>query len=95
MRALLETLRKETVSAPDFLAHLACNLFRQSHPGPAIQFHKISTVRDASQFKDWCDFSLLPPAGRADQALQFFRLGRRFHPRRIQAQLLHPAPPKN
>jgi hypothetical protein len=51
-RALLETLHKETISAPDLLGLL----------GLEIRWNKISTVEEASQFKAWCDFSLLPPA---------------------------------
>jgi len=51
-RALLETLRKETISAPDLLGLL----------GLEMRLNKISTVEEANQFKAWCDFSLLPPA---------------------------------
>lgn len=50
-RTLLETLRKETISGPDLLGLL----------GLEMRMNKISTVEEASQFKDWCDFSLLPP----------------------------------
>jgi hypothetical protein len=52
MRVLLETLRKETISAPDLLGLL----------GLEMRMNKISTVEEAAQFKEWCDFSLLPPA---------------------------------
>lgn len=51
-RTLLETLRKETISAPDLLGLL----------GLEMRLNKISTVEEANQFKAWCDFSLLPPA---------------------------------
>ena len=51
IRALLDALRNETVSGPDLLGLLGLQS-RQS---------KISTVEEANQFKDWCDFSLLPP----------------------------------
>ena len=51
-RALLETLRKETISGPDLLGLL----------GLEMRQNKISTVEDANWFKAWCDFSLLPPA---------------------------------
>jgi hypothetical protein len=51
-RVLLETLRKETISAPDLLGLL----------GLQMRMNKISTVEEASHFKEWCDFSLLPPA---------------------------------
>jgi hypothetical protein len=50
-RELLATLRKETVSAPDLLGLL----------GLEVRVNKISTVEEAGQFKEWCDFSLLPP----------------------------------
>jgi len=50
-RVLLETLRKETISGPDLLGLL----------GLEARMNKISTVEEANQFKDWCDFSLLPP----------------------------------
>jgi hypothetical protein len=59
MRMLLETLGKETISAPDLLGLL----------GLEMRLNKISTVEEASQFKAWCDFSLLPPA---DSLARFF-----------------------
>jgi hypothetical protein len=50
-RVLLETLRKETISGPDLIGLL----------GLESRANKISTVEEANQFKDWFDFSLLPP----------------------------------
>ncbi len=50
-RILLETLRKEAISGPDLMGLL----------GLESRVNKISTVEEASQFKDWFDFSLLPP----------------------------------
>ena len=51
MRALFETLRAESVSGPDLLGLV----------GLVPRQNKISTVEEANQFKEWCDFSLLPP----------------------------------
>ena len=51
MRLLLETLRRESVSAPELFALL----------GLEFRSNKLSTVQEANQFKEWCDFSLLPP----------------------------------
>ena len=50
-RILLETLRKEAISGPDLMGLL----------GLESRANKISTVEEANQFKDWFDFSLLPP----------------------------------
>jgi hypothetical protein len=60
-RTLLETLRKETISGPDLLGLL----------GLEIRMNKISTVEEAGQFKDWCDFSLLPPVDALTKYFNF------------------------
>jgi hypothetical protein len=52
MRALVETLRKETVSGNELLGLLGFEFGQE----------KISGAEEVSHFKDWCDFSLLPPA---------------------------------
>jgi hypothetical protein len=52
MRALVETLRKETVSGSELLGLLGFDFGQE----------KISGAEEVSHFKDWCDFSLLPPA---------------------------------
>ena len=69
-RVLLETLRKETISAPDLLGLL----------GLEMRLNKISTVEEANQFKSLVRF--FPPAarGRAGPVLQLFGVGGRFHP---------------
>jgi hypothetical protein len=59
MRALVETLRKEQVSFSDLLLLL----------GVPLSATKISTVEEVSQFKEWMDFSLLPPV---DQVTRYF-----------------------
>ena len=60
MRTLVETLRHESVALPDLLGLLG---LQSTTP-------KISTVEDASRFKEWVDFSLLPPV---DVLARYFR----------------------
>jgi hypothetical protein len=60
MRAIVETLRKEQPSWTDISGLAGASQI----PGT-----KISTVEDATQFKKWADFSLLPPA---DAILKYF-----------------------
>jgi hypothetical protein len=59
MRSLFETLRKDQVAFSDFLQML----------GVPSAANKISTVEEARQFKDWMDFTLLPPS---DQLSRYF-----------------------
>ncbi len=96
MRALLETLRKETVSAPDFLALFGLQL-NSGKVTLGLQFNseKVSTVRDAGQFKDWCDFSLLPPAGALTKHFNFSVWAGGFTPDGFRLNYFEPAPPKN
>jgi hypothetical protein len=86
MRALLETFRKESVSASELLDLLGLQ-FRQE---------KISGAEEVSQFKDWCDFSLLPPADALTPYFNFSVWVGGFTPEGFRLNCFTPAvPPKN
>jgi hypothetical protein len=85
MRALLETLRKETISAPDLLGLL----------GLEFRLDRISTVEEASQFKEWCDFSLLPPADALARYFNYSIWVGGFTPAGFRLNCFTPAAPPN
>jgi hypothetical protein len=96
MRALLETLRKESVSAPDLLALFGLQFNLNSDKvtlGLQLNSDKTSTVREAGQFKDWCDFSLLPPAGALTKYFNFSVWAGGFTPDGFSLNYFAPAPP--
>jgi hypothetical protein len=93
-RALLETLRKETISAPEFLALFGLQL-NSDKVSLNLEFNseKVSTVREAGQFKDWCDFSLLPPANTLTKYFNFSVWVGGFTPDGFSLNYFAPAPP--
>jgi hypothetical protein len=83
MRVLLETLRKESLSASDIFS-----LF-----GLGLNAEKISTPKEAGQFKDWCDFSLLPPAATLTRHYNFSVWVGGFNADGFRLNCFTPAPP--
>ena len=82
MHVLLETLRKEAVSGPDILGLL----------GMEFRSDKLSSVKEANQFKDWCDFSLLPPTDALTKYFNFTVWVGGFTPDGFRFNCFTPAP---
>ena len=83
MRDIVETLRKEQISWSDFLG-----LF-----GAQLTLGKISTVEEASQFKKWADFSLLPPVDALTKYFSYSVWAGGFTPEGFSLNYFTPAPP--
>jgi len=83
MRALLETLRKDSISASELLGLLGLEFGQE----------KISGAQEVSHFKDWCDFSLLPPTDALTPYFTYSVWVGGFTPEGFRLNCFTPAPP--
>jgi len=94
MRSILETLRKEQLSWSDFLGLFGVQLSNASLSiTPELSPAKISTVEDASEFKKWADFSLLPPTDVLIKYFSFSIWVGGFTPEGFSLKCFTPTPP--